>query len=414
MSKFERARLLIGQRRFSQAEDLLKQVLSEDPEDAIAHSTLSLCQRETNQMSDALISAQKGVALEPESAYTHYQLAWTYHALKQFRPMIKTVHTLMAIAPYSADAHCLEAVYWANRERAEKMLRSAEKGLQCDPSHLPCQLIRVRGLIDLWRWDEAMEEVHRLFQRDPNNTQIFAARGWIHYLKGRQESALRDFKESLRLDPDNDWAKQGLIRVLKDRNPLNFMHYINPYGKALFAPRQVRANYWITAAPFVLIAGAGIALLTSRWIFLSGAIALFFTSYLATSAISAETAQERRQLWAAVGCSAVAAIAFMMASNISAPNVSTSSSAIRTVLLCLSATTSILAWLCAKSWRELNEAFRMLFVLAGGLAAIGAVALLLSLLPTALTNPLATAGIFVAKLAITLFLTLELGRFQFR
>ena len=405
MKEFERARLLIVQGRFAQAEEVLQKGLREDPENAIAYSTLSHCQRETDQLKAALASAQKGVALAPESGYAYYQLAWTHHDLKQFRLMLEAVRSLMAIDPASADAYCLEAVYWANRERAERMLESAEKGLACDPSHLQCQLLRVRGLIAVWRWDEAMEDIHRIFQQAPNNTHVFAARGWIHCLKGRRESALRDFKEALRLEPDNDWAKKGLVRVLKDQNPLNVMHYVNPYGRALFTSGQVRANYWITAAPFVLVVAVGVALIVKKWFVLSGAIALFFISYLATSAVSAETPQDRNRFLAAVGLAVVGAMALILAPN----------HLQETVLFCLSAAASILAYLCVKDWEALNKAFRLLFVGAGGLAGLGAITLLLAfILPVTLSSAAASVGIVLSKLAIALFVTSAIGQIQFR
>lgn len=403
-SKFERVRLLIGQRRFAQAEAVLQQILKEDPEDAIAYATLSHCQRETDRLKDALASAQKGVALAPESGYAYYQLAWTHHDLKQYRAMLSAVRSLMAISPASADAYCLESVYWANRERAERMLESADKGLACDPSHLQCGLLRIRGLIAVWRWDEAMEDANRLFQREPSNTHVFAARGWIHCLKGRRESALRDFKESLRLDPDNDWAKKGLVKVLRDRNPLNFMHYINPYGRALFTSEQVRANYWITAAPLVLIVAVGVALWVKMWFVLSGAIAIFFISYLVASAVAAEEAYDRKRFSAAAGLAVVGAIALILAPN----------HLQATVLLCLAAATSILAYLCAKDWEDLNRTFRVLFAGAGGLAGLGTILLLLTfVLPGGWSGMFSSVGVVVSKLAIALFVTLEVGRLQF-
>ncbi|NJM99055.1 MAG: tetratricopeptide repeat protein [Phormidesmis sp. RL_2_1] len=120
MNELERARLLMGQRRFAQALPLLESVVTQDPEDAVAHATLSFCQRELGQKELALASAQKGVALAPDLAYAHYHLAWSYCALRQFRQMLKATHRLLAINPSNADAYLLEALYWAHREQPEK------------------------------------------------------------------------------------------------------------------------------------------------------------------------------------------------------------------------------------------------------------------------------------------------------
>lgn len=59
--------------------------------------------------------------------------------------------------------------------------------------------------------------------------------------------------------------------------------------------------------------------------------------------------------------------------------------------------------------------FRGLWYGALGLAGLGAIALLLSLLlPIMLGNAFSAVGMVVAKLAIALFITSELGRLQFR
>ena len=161
----------------------------------------------------------------------------------------------------------------------------------------------------------------------------------------------------------------------------------------------------ITAAPFVLAVAVGVAVLVRRWFVLSGAIALFFLSYLAVSAVGAETSKERNRFLAAAGFGVVGAIALVFAPD----------RLQETALYCLAAVTSILSYLLVKDWDELNEAFRVLFAGAGGLAGLAVVALLLALVVTGgLGSALSVVGVFVAKLAIALFITLELGRLQFR
>jgi hypothetical protein len=45
-------------------------------------------------------------------------------------------------------------------------------------------------------------------------------KGWTYLHSRDQRKALASFTEALRLDPSNDWARNGLIEALKARNPI--------------------------------------------------------------------------------------------------------------------------------------------------------------------------------------------------
>ncbi|NJM99056.1 MAG: tetratricopeptide repeat protein [Phormidesmis sp. RL_2_1] len=284
------------------------------------------------------------------------------------------------------------------------MLKSAEQGLRCDPQHLPCQLFRVRGLIARWRWDEAMLDIGKILQQQANCSQAFAARGWIHHYKGHRESALRDFKEALRLDPENDWAKQGLMSVLRAQNPLNGMHYVNPYGKALFSAAQIRAHYWLSAAPVALLVGVGGMVLFRRLFIFSSIAAMWVLSYLVVSALRAETARQRQRYWLAVGLAVVAAVALIVAPG----------AARSPVLLLFGGTAGVLASLCVQDWgEETHLLFRGLSMITAGLCVVGLSGLALAeILPLAAAEILTMVGSFAAKLAIAVFITTALTRLQ--
>src|SRR6185436_9021657 len=52
----------------------------------------------------------------------------------------------------------------------------------------------------------------------PENAFTHANQGWTYLNKGEPKKALEHFRESLRLDPANEWARHGIVEALKARN----------------------------------------------------------------------------------------------------------------------------------------------------------------------------------------------------
>ena len=51
-----------------------------------------------------------------------------------------------------------------------------------------------------------------------DNSFTHANQGWTLLHQGQPKKALEHFRESLRLDPENEWARQGIVEALKARN----------------------------------------------------------------------------------------------------------------------------------------------------------------------------------------------------
>jgi hypothetical protein len=56
--------------------------------------------------------------------------------------------------------------------------------------------------------------------REPENTLSHANQGWALLHGGDHRQALTHFREALRLDPMQDWARAGIVEALKARNPV--------------------------------------------------------------------------------------------------------------------------------------------------------------------------------------------------
>src|SRR5206468_3894993 len=95
---------------------------------------------------------------------------------------------------------------------------AAEQGLQLDPEHVGCANLRAMAMVKLGRKAEAGATIDAALAKNPDNALTHANQGWTLLEKGDAKKALEHFCEALRLDPENAWARHGIVEALKARN----------------------------------------------------------------------------------------------------------------------------------------------------------------------------------------------------
>jgi hypothetical protein len=117
-----------------------------------------------------------------------------------------------------ADYFSLLAGIHFNQKRWQPALTAAERGLEFDPEHIGCTNLRAMAMVKLGRRSEAGATIDAALARNPDNAFTHANQGWTLLEKGDPRKALEHFREALRLDPMNDWARHGIVEALKARN----------------------------------------------------------------------------------------------------------------------------------------------------------------------------------------------------
>src|SRR3712207_7475219 len=60
----------------------------------------------------------------------------------------------------------------------------------------------------------------RDWSSDVCSSDLHANRGWQEAHRGNYEQAMAHFREALRIDASLEWAREGVVEVLKARNPV--------------------------------------------------------------------------------------------------------------------------------------------------------------------------------------------------
>jgi tetratricopeptide (TPR) repeat protein len=215
----DRARLLMEQQRYDQAEDLLRQALVQDPDSGLVHSLLACSlKRDRDQLSAALLAAQRGVHLAPDDAFSYYALAAVQESQNQIKQAVESIEQAISLAPLDGQLHGFHAHLLIRLQRWQAALQAAEAGLNLDPEDPACASARTFALERLGRVSDAVGEAQRAVRNDPDSSDAHAGLGWAMLRSGKYREAQISFREALRLDPSSEFARQGMISALNSSN----------------------------------------------------------------------------------------------------------------------------------------------------------------------------------------------------
>lgn len=215
---YQRALLLHGQRRYEDAERELKQALAGDPHNAEAHAMLGLCMAHRNAYAEASAETDAAIGLAPDLPFAHYAKAAVLLRRDRYEEAAAAIQEALRLNSFSPDYYEMQGRIRFAQRRWRDALESAENGLAIEADHDGCGNLRAMSLTQLGRKEEAAATLGQSLSRDPHNAVTHANQGWTSLHQGDHKKALEHFREALRIDPELDWARAGMVEALKSRH----------------------------------------------------------------------------------------------------------------------------------------------------------------------------------------------------
>jgi tetratricopeptide (TPR) repeat protein len=215
-----RAEVLLAQGRYDLAERELREALAADPDDAHLHALLAACLVERGDARAATDEARQAIALSPDLSVGHYALARALIERNRFDDARRSIQEAIRLEPRNSAYFSTLGATHLGQSQWREAVRAAEDGLAIDPEDDGCLNVRAMALTKLGRGGEATQAVESALAVDPERALSHANHGWAALHRSQYHEALESFREALRLDPNLDWAREGIVEALKARNPL--------------------------------------------------------------------------------------------------------------------------------------------------------------------------------------------------
>jgi tetratricopeptide (TPR) repeat protein len=216
----ERAQLLLAQSRAADAEQESLLALAAQPENPQALAVLALSRIEQDKRELALDAARDAIGLAPDSPYLHYVHAHVLHRMDRADEAFRSVQEALRLDPTDPDYFALLASIELSRRRWPAALEASEQALALNAEHVGATNLRAMALVRLGRKAEAMKTVDFALHRAPDDAFSHANQGWNFLHQNDPKKAQEHFREALRLQPDLEYAREGMLEALKARNPI--------------------------------------------------------------------------------------------------------------------------------------------------------------------------------------------------
>ncbi|MBL9201249.1 MAG: tetratricopeptide repeat protein [Opitutaceae bacterium] len=215
-----RAQLLLAQSRPADAERESMLALAQQPDDPQALALLALSRLQQAKREPALDAARQAVGLAPDEPFLHNVHAHVLREQGRHDDALGAVLEAIRLDPGDADHFALLASIELGRGKWQPALEAAEQALALNAEHVGAANLRAMALVRLGRKAEAMESVDYALDRAPDDAFSHANQGWNHLHRNDPRKAQEHFREALRLDPELEYAREGMLEALKARNPI--------------------------------------------------------------------------------------------------------------------------------------------------------------------------------------------------
>lgn len=207
--------------RYADAEKAFREALAHEPNDAFALHHLAACQfHQPDRHRDALATIDNAIALQPNEVDHHILRSFILCVLDRAKEALAAAQLSHQLAPMSdaaftaeAQAH-LQLSHWADAETAARQALALDAGNSTAANQL-AQALRLQN-----KMDENAGHLAGMLARDPEDPYTHANAGWSALQRGQHREAEMHFREALRLNPDFDSAREGLLNSFRARSPI--------------------------------------------------------------------------------------------------------------------------------------------------------------------------------------------------
>jgi tetratricopeptide (TPR) repeat protein len=152
----------------------------------------------------AIELAQKGLSLNPESAYYIYWMASMYLRAEMYEEAIDLYRTAMAQNPeFSLGAHLAIGRIYRGMREFKKAFENYEKAVMIDPINVDGYLYLGYYYRIIGEYEKAAAQFKKMIELEPNRESNYRRYGRTLNILGEHELAIEQFEKSVDIDPSN-------------------------------------------------------------------------------------------------------------------------------------------------------------------------------------------------------------------
>lgn len=202
---------LAGQREA--AAELIRQAIRHKGKIGLFHANLCEILRQLGQLDEAVVHGKRAAALEPQMAMAHGNLGIASFDRKDYALAETCMKRALALQPNFAPALNYMGNILRAQQRNDDAIAWYNKSIDAHPNHLEPMNNLGALLLELARPEEAAEVLDRALQLNPDYVEALCNRGGVHLVQEQESAALDCYRRALNLRPGHADAQCGVVRT---------------------------------------------------------------------------------------------------------------------------------------------------------------------------------------------------------
>ena len=218
--RLSKVEILIQQQKFTEAEKILQNLLTQDSSNLNYLSLLAEVYLQQGLYDKANSIIENAIGQAPDVSYLFYMKSRIAIQQDNTKEAEKSIQQALELDPYDADYFALLAHIKLWQKKYDEALQIADQALEIDAENLFAINTRSTALTKLNRPEESFQTIENALREDPNNAYTHSNYGWGLLEKGDHKKALTHFQEALKINPEMEHAQLGILEALKAKNPV--------------------------------------------------------------------------------------------------------------------------------------------------------------------------------------------------
>lgn len=274
---FTRGIQLYNLERYKQAISYFKDALNNNANDIDSTFYLGLCYYQLNDIYTAQKISESIIATSPNESEGFYLLSMCYYHKEKYDIAIKNIDISIALSPYNSSFFGYKSLILIVLKKYEEALLFANKGLEIDAKDVICLNSRTKALTKLNKKEEAYKTLENTLADNPEDQFTHTNAGWTNLELANYTKANDHFKEALQKDPNDNYAKQGILESIKAKN-LVYKYFLK---YSFWIQNQKTKNQWFFIIGIYVLYKFGMTASTKLGFnFLTPIIAVIYMSFV--------------------------------------------------------------------------------------------------------------------------------------
>ena len=233
---------LFSKGEINQALDAVQDLFKDYPNEPLLFNIRGACHAGLGQLDVAVKNYEEAIAIKPDYAKAHFNLAGSLHDLGQLEAAVKSYEKTIEIEPDYAEAHNNLGNVFKELEQGDSAVQSYKKALEIKPDYVEAQYSLGIMLQDLGQLDEAVKSYKAAIKLKPDFVEAINNLGITFYKLHQLDDAMKCYEKALVFNPDFADAHNNIGIALLDLGQLD--EAVKSYKAALeLKPKFAEAHY---------------------------------------------------------------------------------------------------------------------------------------------------------------------------